>query len=127
MAGRGANTHLQFGEIHSGGERERAHHIEGYVSTWTPKTGAVRGRTTGLVGAAAQRNDGLTVIGNNAYTGEVTSFDSGFVLRARDGRETALSDDAGSEVLGMSVEPISNVAWALTRNGETLQLQRYAG
>ncbi|MDO5698082.1 MAG: hypothetical protein Q4G51_08910 [Dermatophilus congolensis] len=118
--------HLQLGEIYSGSERERAHHIEGFVNTWTPKSGSARGTVSGLVGAAAQRTDGQIVLGTNAYKGEVTSFVSGFFLRAPDGGETPLTGDAGHEVIGMSVEPISDVTWALTRNGETVQLQRYA-
>lgn len=122
-----ARRHLLLGEVFSGSHRETAHHIEGFAHTWAPRSGMQRGTTTGLVGAAAVLANGKTVIGNNAYKGEVTSLPSGFVLRSTAGKETPLGGDAGSETLAMTSVPGSNTAWALTRNGETIQLQRYKG
>lgn len=120
-----AQRHLQLGEVYSGSHREDAHHIEGFAQTWTPRTGIQRGETTGLVGAAAVLANGSTIIGNNAYKGEVTSLPSGFVLRSVSGKETPVRGDAGSETLAMTSAAGTNTAWALTRNGETIQLQRY--
>ena len=122
-----ADRHLLLGEVYSGSDRSKAHRIDGLSRTWTARLGERSDSTTGLVGAAGVLANGKTVIGNNAYRGEVTSHASGFVLRTAAGKETPLSGDAGRETMAMTVEPGTNTAWALTRNGTTVQLQRYAG
>ncbi len=93
--------HHLLGQRYDGASPDSARSLAGLCATWTPRTGRVECRTSGVVGAATVLANGDIVIGNNAYSGGAVSSQASFRLRSAN-RESAIAGDAGSATLAMT-------------------------
>lgn len=113
--------------------------VQGLCKEWTPglpnewgyETGTHRECTTaGAVGAAAERSDGRIVIGGRdedtrrANTGKRAEQGT-FRLRERNGKERVIQGDPGDATLSVAVQPRTNTAWAVTKQGGVNTLQQW--
>lgn len=97
--------------------------LTGTCTTWSPLKGAAECATSGVVGAADTRSDGRVVIGGNAGIENGRPVPATFRLREAGGRERVVPGDPGRSTVSLSVEPRTDVAWAITTTGRKVHLQ----